>query len=257
METSLETKKNKALATPTLDDSWGAEEVTGSDIRIHKILLMQGISTFVADEKARPGAFVDSITAEEFGSTKSPFEIVPIYMWKDFVIMEEIEGKFTFKERIPETTENTHWREFKNWNYEEDGVKMRRDFTMNFLVMLEKDLADEFAIPKVMSFSRFGLDCGKDIAEYFLKARQRRVPPCSFTLKLAGKTKENEKGKFFVPTLEGGRATTDFERVEPVLKNWFMSFKSGAAKMDESDIAREAQAEAGSAAPTKEYDGQF
>lgn len=253
----VQKQQNKGLQAYS-EDTWGTEGVESGDIRIPKLLLMQGISGLVAEEKASAGDIVNSVTGEVLGSSKKPVAIVPIYMWKDFTIMEEIEGKFEFKERVPYTPETAHWRDFENRDYEEGGVRMRRDFGMNFLVMLADDLQEdkiEGALPYALTFKRTSLNAGKDLATYFTKAAMKKKPACFFTLDIGAKMEKGDKGPYYVSKVVTVKETPDFGRVEPVLKNWYLTFKAGAAKIDESDLQSDAaEATQGS---SEEYSGKF
>ncbi len=237
------TKANNAVSTEV--EQWGTEGIEAADIKLPKLLLMQGISDLVTNEKALMGDIVDSITNEKLADSKKSLGIIPIYMWKDYVIMEKIGDKFEFKSRAPYNAETANWREFENREYKEGGVDCRRDFCMNFLVMLEKDITDPSALPYAITFKRTSLKAGQNFANFFQRAAMKKAPPCIFTLEMGSKIEKGKKGSYYVPAVNAARLTTDFASVEPTLKKWYTTFKKGAAKIDDSDIQSEVVSEAG------------
>lgn len=240
----------KAVATASTS-AWGTEEVQGSDVRIPKILLMQGLSELVSEEKASMGDFVNSITGDKLGDVKTPIEFIPIHMWKDWTISEELSGKFEYKERVPFTAQNANWER----EYVVDGVKHRRDLNLNFLVMLKSDVGQSGALPYVITFRRMSSNCGKDLATFLQKAAMQKKAAPYYTIKMGGKMQKNDKGSFYVPTIAGATVTPDYEAVANELYTWYQTFKAGTAKIDDSD---EVQSEVvGEGAATGQFEGQF
>jgi hypothetical protein len=68
----------------------------------------------------------------------------------------------------------------------------------------------------------------------FVRNRKANLPPPAYTFKLSGFKESNDKGKFIVPTVEMGRASTQSEVNECL--TWFKLIKKGGVKVDESDV---------------------
>ena len=230
---NITTTGSKALATPVKQTI--ATSVEAADIEIPKILLMQGLSDFVAEQRASMGDFVDSLTAEKLGSNKEPVKIIPICMWKDFLITEKQGQKFEFKEIKPYNAETMHWRTYDNREYTEGGVEHQRNLRMNFAVLLERDKGELGAFPYVISFQRTGLQCGKGFANFFLKAQTKSQHPWFFTLSLGANLEKNDKGTFYVPSVVGATETPDLDAVVETCQQWAAIFSQGFAKIDERD----------------------
>jgi hypothetical protein len=226
-----------------------ATSIESSDIEIPKILLMQGLSDMVADRKAIMGDFVDSMTAEKLGDEKSPIEILPICMWKDFVITHKVGNKFEFKEVRPYNAETQHWRDFENREYVEHGVPHQRNLRMNYAVLLGRDASDLGAFPYVISFQRSALKCGKSIANFFLKAGARGQKPWFFTLGIGCRMEKNDQGSYFVPVISSVKETQDFSSVNESCSNWESIMLAGAAKIDNSDLETTATSNGGGEVP--------
>lgn len=238
---NIMTSGNKGLMSPvqqTLSNS-----VEASDIEIPKILLMQGLSDMVADQRASMGDFVDSLTAEKLGSSKQPMQIIPICMWKDFLITEKVGQKFEFKEVKPYNAETQHWREFENRDYVENGVEHQRNLRMNFAVMLASSASELGAFPYVISFQRTGIKCGKGFANFFLKAQIKGQKPWFFTLGLGAKLEKNDLGSYYVPTVTSAKETADLETVAGVCAEWESIFMKGNAKIDEREAVSSPEGE--------------
>lgn len=230
-----ENQTSKGLMKPVHNNI--ATSVEAADIQIPKILLMQGLSDLVAEQKAAMGDFVDSLTGEKLGDAKNPVKLYPIAMWKDFLITEKRGNKFEFKEIVPYTTANAHWRDAGNWNYTDNGVEHRRALRMNYAVLLERDKDDFSAFPYTLSFQVTGINAGKGFANLFVKAERLGKKPWYFTVGLGAKLEKNDKGTFYTPTVASAVQTPDFDQVNEVCSQWEAIFKQGGAKIDESDVA--------------------
>jgi len=218
--------------------------VEASDIEIPKVLLMQGLSDFVSEQRAAMGDFVDSLTAEKLGSNKTPVSVIPICMWKDFLITEKKGTKFEFKEVKPYNSETMHWREFEHREFTEGGIEHQRNLRMNFALMLERDATELGAFPYVISFQRTGIKCGKGFANFFLKAQTKGQAPWFYTLQLGAKLEKNDLGSYYVPSVVGAKNTTDLDTVGEACAQWAAIFAKGHAKIDERDTEAGAPKEA-------------
>lgn len=239
---------SKALAKPQVTKNMSTT-VEAADIQIPKILLMQGLSDFVTEQRAGLGDLVDSLTAEKLGDSKKPVNVIPICMWKDYVIMEKRGQKYEFKEFKPYNEDTQHWREFENREFtDEKGIPHQRNFRMNFAVLLEREAGELGAFPHVISFQRTSLKAGKNFANFFLKAQTKGQKPWFFTLGVGAKIEKNELGSYYIPTVATAKETQDFDQVNETCRTWEAIFTQGSAKIDERDS--QSTAEAGE--PTEE-----
>lgn len=221
------------LTIPT--GSWGSENISASDILIPKLLLMQGLSEYVADGKAKMGDIVNSVSGAVLGGKEKPVEIIPVYHFRTLITMEEISGKMTFKNQEPLTLSN----ENLPWDDTVNGLKVRRIKSLNFYVLATEDLKAPGALPYLLAFRSTSYTTGRKLVNHFAQARDMNVPPAKTAFKLSSFIDKNEKGSFGVYDITFSRPSTTLE-LETAYK-WFkiMSSSSPNVKVDESDLKKD------------------
>jgi hypothetical protein len=233
-------------------------EVEARDLKIPKLLLMQAMSELVREsEDVKAGDFVDSISHEKLGCVReknySPIKAIPIHMFKNWVIQERIpvpgqNDKLEYKETVPVTPMNTDWE----WEFEQDGRKYKRTKCLNFYLLLEKDLGNPLALPHVLTFRSTSFKEGGVLANHFAtcaaakKAKVFRIPMDRF-FEIGGKSKENDRGVFFVLNVkEVGEPTQEAkEQAFAWYKNILAAQKAGKSfdqKVDTSEFTGESPA---------------
>lgn len=227
----------KGLMTPVRGNI--ANQVEASDIEIPKILLMQGLSELVAEQRASMGDFVDSITGEKLGSPKEPLRLVPVCFTKDYIITEKRGQKFEFKRFEDYTLDNTHLQQKDHWDFEEGGIQCRRALRRNIVFFLEKEAAEVGVLPHVMSFQVSSARSAKRILNLFTTAQVRGTKPWYFVVTLGAKLEKNDLGTFYVPTLVAANPNPAFGEVTENCQTWEGIFDKGSAKVDERDVADE------------------
>ena len=94
------------------------QEILSTDIVVPKLLLMQGLSKLVAeDRKFQSGDIVRSTTETKIGDDKSaPIPFIPLKMTMSWREEEKIGQKFQFKKSLPRTAANEDlpWSFYKN-----------------------------------------------------------------------------------------------------------------------------------------------
>jgi len=204
------------------------------DLIIPKILLMQGLSKMVTDEKALMGEMRDSLDNMLLGNKEKPVEFIPLHMNKTWVIFEEKNGKEEFKAIVPFTMENCDWE----WNTVIDGVKIRRDQAMNYFCILPSEIDTGEFMPYLISFRRTSFTAGKKLYTAKEKAKMFGRPMCSNVFKLLCRKTENDKGAFYVYDVEKSRTTTPEEL--KAIKPWFDIITKSSVKVDNTDLEEEA-----------------
>lgn len=254
--TELQTTGEKGLATK--DPAWGATGFTQDDILIPKLLLMQPLSKLVADDKASPGSIVKSTTGETMCKKGETVEVIPFAMHKSWVLMEEVNGKFEFRSIQPMTADNA--AADLEWSTP-DGKRWRRDRALNFFFLLPSDIAkeanalkalaekgeypdpDDALIPCATSFRRTSYGAGKSFATHFAKSASFNVPPAVKVFKLGARLEKNDKGTFYVWTIESSRKSSKEELT--ACEKWWTTVQGAKVKIDDSDEGVEAGAATG------------
>lgn len=239
-----------ALATlPELAD----QEILNSDIIIPKILLMQGLSDFVADRKAQIGDIVRSTNAEKVGDDKKPISFIPLKLINSWTIGEIVNDKFEFRRMEPRNAKN----EDLEWEFVEKGTDWKRQKTITVLALLPSDITDfakeiesaeksgealdleKTLMPVAISFKVMSYKAGQAVATFFTKVKSnlqynKNVAPYKYELALSCEQVENDKGKFMVWKV-GASKPISKELLDEAGK-WYKILNSTASiKIDVSD----------------------
>lgn len=243
METTKQVTKKEAAQLPAeFDSAWGTEGTDTRDILIPKLLVMQGLSELVTQERAQMGDFCNSVTGEVVGTAREkgfkPVVFIPIMTFKTWVIYEKIGDKLEFKEIIPMTPANS------NWEMEEEvnGATVRRDRCINFFVLVEGQTGE---LPYSLTFRRTSYRAGQKLATHFktcelAAARGRPVPPAAKTFKLIAHKETNDHGTFYVLDVEPNGDTKQ-EDLKTAYE-WYQVLKTRSVKVDDSDVRTDGQA---------------
>jgi hypothetical protein len=231
-------KESSEVMNQEMMAEWGdGPELSGQDIIIPKILAMQGLSDLVTSRKAVMGEFRDNVSGELLGSIDAPIPFIPFYMEKIWIeSMPKEGGKFKFSGITPITRKN----EDLPWEDTDDKGKvlLKRDYTMQFYVLLPSDLEQGLTLPYVISFRRTSLRAGKKLAtQMYVTNRQMQLPPAGKIMNLLGKIDSNNDGSYVVMDV-GTEDNTPKEYMMKALE-MFKIVQSGKAKVDHSDLSSE------------------
>lgn len=233
-------KQEAQLPAEMTAQGWGDTGVVmGQDIVLSKILPMQGLSELVADGKARMGEMRDSLTGAMIAGIDQMFEFLPFHVEKFWDIMQENGDNFKWDRTEPlvEIPGAPGYNDNLPWEYEEAGLKHRRVRRMNFYGLLASQVKSGEAIPYVLSFKSMSFKEGKKMfTQMYLRNRRANLPPCAYVIAIKGAKRENDKGKFIVPTMELGRKATPDEVKQCF--DWMQLIKKGGVKIDDSDLKK-------------------
>lgn len=217
-------------------------QVSSKDLKIPKILLMQAMSKFVnEDGTAKAGDLVNSVTGEVYGSVREkdykPIKIVPIHMFKQWVVHEKIGNELEYREMLPVTPSNEDWR----WEFtDESGREYKRTFCTNFYVLLEKDIGNPLAVPHVLTYRNTSSKGAAALTNHFAlckaaqAAKQFRVPMGKW-FEVGGKGEKNDKGSFFVMNAKELSDTTP-EIIKQAFDWYKLVSKSQHKDVDQSEF---------------------
>jgi len=252
MVKKAEIAKKESAGIPAVvsaSTSWGSEGLDTSDILIPKLLLMQGLSEFVTDEKAQAGDIVRSTSGEVLAARGTAgVEFIPLMVFKTFVVSEKVGGKYEFRSVEPMTKDNAD----APLEFQQQGTAWRRDRCINFYVLLPGDIAkerkamkalteagdmpdtDDALLPCALSFRRTSYGAGKELVTHFAKAKHFGVPPAVATFKLFAEKETNDQGTFYVMRVAktGKTSPEDLE----VCKKWYDTLNRARVVVDESEF---------------------
>lgn len=262
---SKEVTKKEAAGVPAISAEMGAmfdeisySAVEGKDLKIPKILLLQGSSVLVKDDAThKSGDIINSISHEVLGVARekdaAPLRFIPIHMFKTWVIFEKIEDrgskkvKLDYVETIQLTPDNSNlpWDETL-----ESGQMLRRVKNVNFFVLLERDLGNPLAKPYVLTFRSTSLKAASPLEGHFAdcqvaKAKNLRYDPIKkafcvpmgMIFELGGKIEKNEEDQsWFVFTTKSVMPTT-MEQITEVMPWYKIAVAADPSKdIDDSDV---------------------
>lgn len=221
VETVAESAVIESEATQDLG-AWGENEMDSRDIVLPKILCMQGLSVLVADDKAKMGDFVDSLSSEVIGSINKPVQFIPFHMEKIYIISKKEAGENRYGfDRIEPVTNQDY--PFTNVI---DGVEFKYEYTLQFYCLRPEDTS----LPYVLSFKSTSLKTGKVLStQMYVRNRAAGLVPPAYVMELSGRKEKNDQGTFVVMEVKAGAKSTA-DQVNECL-NWYQTVKSGATKV--------------------------
>lgn len=237
------------VATAALNQSWGKSTFDPKDVLIPKLLLMQPISELVADGKVSAGSVIKSTSEEVVGGKDEPVKIIPLSIFKTWVVMEKIGNKFEYRRTEPYTSQNAN----RQWEWTENGASWQANMSINLYALLPQDIAreqkalaalektgelpdpDDALLPVVVSFTRTSFKTGKEVATHFAKAESFNTPAAGTTLGLTTEFVKGEKGSYYIFNLTKVGRTPLVEL--QAAKRWYDIVTSAQAlKVDDSDL---------------------
>lgn len=220
---------NLAL-TEELQGAWGAEEATAEDIIIPKLLLMHGQSVKVLEGEKSQGEIVRSTDWETLAKKGETVGVIPFTMSKTWRISELVEGLAQWRRDDPFVKDYP----YEEWEFMENGKKMRRDKALNFFALLTKEAELPTAFPVKLQFLRTSSKAGKVIADHFAKAKMLKRPPATLSFELGSEFVNGEKQKYFIFTAKAGKPTT-IEQIT-ACRAWYDLIKSASHSIKEHEV---------------------
>ncbi len=268
------TDSNKEIAVPEhLRGFWGGENISNSDILIPRILLMQGLSTAVADGLAAQGDFLRSTTKKHLAKKGEALEFVPLMTFKTWIISEIVANKAEWRGEAPMSAANEgDDLEFTAKNKDGKDAPFRRDRAINIYVLLKQDLeryekaranydkngimptGEDALLPCLLSFRRTSYRAGKQMMTFFKSCEQFKVPPAGGTYKLSALLEKGVKGNYHTFQVEqAGRTPVEYMQFA---KDWYDVLRAGKVKVD-VDVQVEDVSTAAAAAPVDGHEENF
>lgn len=220
-KTTAVAKKETGAVSANMLEQFGHlgenDDIQGSDIICPKILLMQGLSKLVADEKVRAGTFVDSLTENSVIEKGESAEFIVLKSWRTWTVFQDTgKGQPAFLRSENFTTRPTREREET-----QDGARILNYETHNYFALLANEIGSEDGIlPYTLSFRSTGLMASKTIKTLAQKQKMKgtNIPMCFNVFELSAEHRENDSGKFYVPKVKHGRMATEEELTS--VKHW-------------------------------------
>jgi hypothetical protein len=226
-ETQALTKKEQGQIKK-YGDLMDEADVDADDILIPKLLLGQSISKFVKEEKGRSGEIRGSLGMNLIAARDKTVEVICFARYKTWITLKAKGNEFV--SQVPLTLANA------NLPREEirDGVDVHNYETLNYYCLLPEEVKKGIYMPYVLSFRSTSYKTGKALETHRARLKEFGKPLAFKVFNLGAVEQSNDKGDFYVYTIEEGRDATDEELA--ATQKWNNIVKAGRAKVDESDL---------------------
>ena len=204
-----------------------------ADLILPRLLAMQGQSPLVQDGKAAVGELRDSMEGTLLGGKGKKCNVIVIKASKAIHISEKAKGKekFEWKSVEPFTSAN---RELPWEEAGPDGVTIRRDHSLDFIVLRTDQIAAGEAFPMMLSLRRTSYKSGRMISSALQKLKLYQKPMAFKTFDLDSLQKEKDGDKFFVFDAVQARSSTPEELQEAY--RWHQILEKANVKVDEAGL---------------------
>ena len=234
----------KSLSTEASNpDNWADQTVTSNDVIIPKILPQQYMSQAVIDRESEYGEFRDTMFLEKFGDIENPFEFIPFYMSKKWIIFDMVPtkgggNKREFREIVlidDDPRSSGYNDDLSLSGKDSEGYPIERDRCMDFYVLIPSQVESGESFPYILSFRRTSLKAGKKLAsQMFLRNKRASKPPAATVCTLHATSTSNDEGTYIVQDVRPSRPSTEEELNEAYY--WLQTVKQGQTKEDTSEF---------------------
>lgn len=221
MEKAVVKTEAQLPTDPSQMGALGAENLSSSDMLIPKILICQGTSELVQKEKALPGDIARSTDGEILATRKDkkPLNFVVVSSNTTSILEQMPDGKKQF-----EFVKVEQYRPEAALEFVENGVKYRRKKSMNFFVLLEKDLKEGIALPHVLSFQMTAMRFGQALATNLQMSAMAKKPVWEKMYSLSVDMKSNDDNSWYVPVTAKAGFATPLE-MQKTAYEWYTTLK--------------------------------
>lgn len=195
-----------------------------------------------------PGDMFKNPGYEPIAKLGEAVEIVPLAIKKQYRILD------VTKASEPKGVGYEDWVPDMPWQWEDGGVKYRRDQTYSVFAMFREDLTrqaemmerlakgeiidpDDFALPFRLALSRAAFPEGKKLASYFEIVKAANQTPAAIVWNLKTVEKKNDMGTWYI--FELSKAVKDRKFVPrdliPAADGWVKVLQSNDVKLAEAD----------------------
>lgn len=214
---------------------WATPDVSTDDLVIPKILAMQGLSDAVTNGNAKFGEFRDSLNNKLVGSIDKPFEFIPVYCQKLWLVFDATSKKKEFL-RTEQLTELNKDHPFQ---YENLQTKKKEEWqrVYSFYVLLPEEVKAGHAMPYIINFKGTSFQAGKILfTQCFVINPRAGKSPASQVMLLGGTKQSNDMGTFVVMNTKLTRAASKGEEAEA--QRWNQILATIKVKVDDRDLKK-------------------
>ena len=225
-------KQSTELESHAPTGAWGTEELDSADVLISRILCMQGLSKPVKRKDRAEGDLVDSVTKELLAPQGEPLAIVPLTTFK--TIEHRKKNPLRIIKTDPYKVGVCVGAPPYLYTDQSNGEEVSMYPTINFYVVLGKELGVAGMVPKLLSFNSTNYTVGKILATFFAKCKEAKVPPASTTWNLSTISVERGGNSWFSFAL--AKLSDTDQKHMGVLYKWFKIVQAGVTVDTEKTV---------------------
>lgn len=209
-EVAVAAETGVAVAPPPALGFGAADDISGKDIRIDRILLTQAMSKKVQSEETEKGLLVLGSNLKELARAKTKttegtaLEFIPIKAMRYWV--ESDKDTQEFITRYPALSPDEH-----EWEEKRGARTIKRTYTHSFIVILPSMIAGMEDVPLELAFRSTNLACAQSVNMKLINMKRRNLPSWMKVFKLDIGTKTNKHGTWYITTDSISRDSTPEE----------------------------------------------
>lgn len=203
--------------------------VDSADIVVPRLLLAQGLSQSVADNKAKMGDITNSLTGAVVGGAAQEITFIPVTIkkyWKNF---EKVGTKKQYRGIEPFTRDNASRPLTEMLPAQANpqiSTTWEHDLVLDVFGFTEADVKDPIALPTAISFTRTSYKAGQKVMTHFaaLEGASPPLPYHQYMMILSCTKKQNDKGIFYIfdvkPKMDGMKPVLTPASYYPKIERW-------------------------------------
>lgn len=245
------TETNNSALSLSEGTDWDFGETSSSDIKIPKVMVVQGTSKFV--EEYEQGALILSHAshAEVLADKGGSFKVLPFYTHKIWIcyVHDESTDEWRWSRNEARTDANDGWDVPLEW--EEQGSQMKKERATNFYCFLDAPALD--TIPVLLQFKGTSNKRAKPVSSHFAMSRLERRYPFSHWWEVAGEYIKKPGKAYYEITAKRGEAYSPTKETVAIFAKWAKDMSAFAAGVNPSVSVAE-ETEVSSDAQKPKYD---
>lgn len=228
-------KESSAISTDVASfDSWGEKDISQSEMTIPRLLVMQQMSSIVAEGNAKLGDIVENVEEQVLGGLDKTVQVIVCdsqLVWRQQTMDGELVRNIPRRVNPSKPGYNNNLGKTSHDEDTNQEVVNYRVIRFFFLVTNDDGIVSD--TPYIMEFKSTAYNAGKDIysASFNPKNREKGLNPASYVWEIGVNKQTNGNKTFAVPFAKKGRASVT-EEMEEAFK-WYQAVNTTEVKIHE------------------------
>lgn len=221
-------------------------------LKVSKILMMQGLSDLVAEDRATPGELRGSLEANLMAKKGEHLELVLFGVKRSWLVSKHDGNRYVFEERLPYNATNADLE----WDVETSEGKFKNQECLSYYALPVDEInSEDGCIPYLLEMKSTSFKNAKKIETFRAKLAEFKKPLAFKTVKVWSKSEKNDHGTYYILDAELGRNTTEKELSTAI--HWNKMLKERDVHIDDTDLHASNEAPATAAREEASEDDQY